>query len=50
MASKNKQILQRTFVEKKDFQYSKGNVNLGFTLNTGVKSELKDFKELLVQA
>jgi len=47
MASKNKNILQKTHENKRTFSYSKGNVNLSFTLNVDTKSELKDFLDLL---
>ena len=50
MASKNSQILNRSFENKRTFAYNKGNVNLSFTLNIDTKSELKDFLELLKTA
>jgi hypothetical protein len=34
----------------KNFSYSKGKCNLNFTLRTDIKSELKDFLELLKTA
>ena len=42
MASKNKQILMKTKVSKQTFTYQQGNVNMTFTWNTDIKSELKD--------
>ena len=47
MASKNKQVLQKTPTENKNFSYSKGNVTLSFNLRTDIKDQLKDFLELL---
>ena len=43
----NKKILQINNTTSKHFSYSKGNVNLSFTLRTDIKTELKDFLELL---
>lgn len=40
-------IVQRNNTESKKFEYSKGNVNLSFTLRTDIKNELKIFLELL---
>jgi hypothetical protein len=50
MASKNKQVLQTNHREQKTFSYTKGNANLSFVLYTDVKTEIKDFMELLEQA
>ena len=45
-----KNIVKREKVDKRQFSYSKNKVNLGFTLRTDVKSELKDFRDLLEKA
>jgi small-conductance mechanosensitive channel len=37
-------------VVNKTFSYSKGKVGLNFTLRTDIKSDLKDFLALLVEA
>lgn len=50
MASKNKQVIERSHAVNKTYSYKKGNVTLDFTLNLGVKSHLKDFIDLLTQA
>ena len=46
----NKKLLIKNHIENKSFNFSKGNVNLSFTLRIDIKSELQDFKELLEQA
>ena len=46
----NKKLLIKNHIENKSFNFSKGNVNLSFTLRIDIKSELQDFKELLDQA
>ena len=46
----NKKLLTKNHIENKSFNFSKGNVNLSFTLRIDVKSELQDFKELLKEA
>lgn len=45
-----KNIVKKETVDTRQFSYSKNKVNLNFSLRTDVKSELKDFKELLLQA
>lgn len=45
-----KNIVKRKTVDTRQFSYSKNKVNLGFTLRTDVKSELKDFRDLLEKA
>ena len=49
MSSKN-QIVVREHIVRKDFSYKKGDISLRFTLRIDIKSELKDFDELLAQA
>lgn len=46
----NKKLLIKNHIESKSFNFSKGSVNLSFTLRIDIKSELQDFKELLDQA
>lgn len=36
--------LDKKIVTKKEFSYTKGNCNLGFTLKVDTESELKDFR------
>lgn len=43
----NKNILTKEQENKRTFTYTKGNVALTFTLNMDVKTELKDFAEIL---
>lgn len=50
MASKNNQALQTNHREQKNFAYTKGNVNLSFSLFADVKTDLKDFLEILAQS
>ena len=45
-----KNIVKRETVDTRQFSYSKNKVNLSFTLRTDVKSELKDFRDLLEKA
>jgi len=48
MASKNnKPVLQAKTIQRKEFDYTLGGVNLNFKLRTDVKVELKAFKELM---
>lgn len=42
-----KSIIQNNSITSKNFSYQKGNVTLSFNLRTDVKTQLKDFKELL---
>ncbi len=50
MASKNKSILARNHNSQKHYRYSKGNSNLSFSLDLAVKTEVKDFLDLLNKA
>ena len=43
----NKNKIKDNSVTRKDFNYSKGECSLRFSLRTDIKSELKDFLELL---
>jgi len=45
-----KDILRTTSTLSKTFDYSKGNCNLNFSLRTDIKTELKDFLEILKYA
>jgi len=45
-----KEILKRNLATKREFNYSKGNCNLGFTLDIDAKKDLQNFRELLEQA
>lgn len=47
MASPNKQVLQKTNTESKNFNYSFGNVQLNFSLRVDIKTEMVDFLKLL---
>lgn len=40
----------KTHVQKKDFSYTKGNVQLSFTLRVDNSSELRPFRDLLAEA
>jgi len=42
-----KKTLQTNNTTSKNFSYSKGKVNLNFSLRTDIKQELKDFLECL---
>jgi len=44
-----KQLIKK-LETKKSFNYSKGSVNLSFTLDVGTKKELETFSECLEQA
>lgn len=46
----NKKQLLTNNTTSKTFSYTKGTVNLSFTLRTDIKQELKDFAELLVKS
>lgn len=50
MVTPNKNIIIKSEVTKKDFSFSKNNCNLNFTLRTDIKQQLKDFRDLLVEA
>lgn len=50
MGKEQKNITTKAHVERKEFAYSRNNVNLSFTLRTDIKQELKDFLELLKAA
>ena len=45
-----KNIVKKETVDTRAFTYSKNKVQLNFSLRTDIKSELKDFRELLLQA
>jgi hypothetical protein len=45
-----KNIVKKETVDTRAFTYSKNKVMLNFSLRTDIKSELKDFRELLLQA
>jgi len=45
-----KNTIKKETTETRAFTYSKNKVNLNFSLRTDIKSELKDFRELLLQA
>lgn len=47
---KTLKILTKTLVSKKDFTYKKGDCSLSFTLQIDNSSELRDFRDCLVQA
>jgi len=40
-------IIKKDHVQNKTFNYSKGEVNLDFTLRVDIKTQLKDFLEIL---
>ena len=42
-----KSIVQNNSTTIKNFDYKKGNVNLTFSLRTDIKTDLKDFAELM---
>lgn len=50
MASKNKSIVVKNHNNQRNFKYQKGNVSLNFSLNLNIKSEMKDFLDLLNEA
>ena len=45
--SKKFDVIKNNSTTSKNFSYSKGAVSLNFTLRNDVKTELKDFSELL---
>ena len=45
-----KNTIKKETTDTRAFSYSKNKANLNFSLRTDIKSELKDFKELLLQA
>jgi hypothetical protein len=45
-----KNTIKKDTTDTRAFTYSKNKVNLNFSLRTDIKSELKDFRELLLQA
>lgn len=45
-----KNTIKKDTTDTRAFTYSKNKVQLNFSLRTDIKSELKDFKELLLQA
>jgi small-conductance mechanosensitive channel len=46
----NQKILTTEVKNNKNWNFAKGNMTLGFTINTDIKTDLKDFKELLLEA
>ena len=50
MIFKSKEIPTRNLETKRFFDYSKGNINLNFSLRIDVKKDLHTFRELLEQA
>lgn len=45
-----KKIIKTNHIERKDFSYSKGAVQLNFSLRTDIKGEMKDFRDCLEKA
>lgn len=45
-----KNTIKKDTTDTRAFSYSKNKVQLNFSLRTDIKSELKDFRELLLQA
>ena len=45
-----KNTIKNETTDTRAFTYSKNKVQLNFSLRTDIKSELKDFRELLLQA
>ena len=45
-----KNTIKKDTTDTRAFSYSKNKVNLSFSLRTDIKSEMKDFRELLLQA
>jgi len=45
-----KNTIKKDTTDTRAFKYSKNKVNLNFSLRIDIKSELKDFRELLLQA
>ena len=50
MPKTNKDIVVKSQVTKKEFSFSKNDCNLNFTLRTDIKQQMKDFRDLLVEA
>ena len=46
----DKKTLQKDHTEKKAFGYVKGNVSINFNLRTDIKQEMKDARDILVEA
>lgn len=46
----NKNIIEKIMVIKKEFSFAKNGVQLNFTLRTDIKQQMKDFRDLLVEA
>lgn len=49
MAS-NKLIIQKTFVQRQEFTYQKNSATLKFNLRVDNSSELRDFRECMIEA
>lgn len=45
-----KNTIKKDTTDTRAFSYSKNKVQLNFSLRTDIKSEMKDFRELLLQA
>jgi hypothetical protein len=45
-----KNIIQKEIADTRSFHYSKNKCNLDFNLRIDVRTELKDFKDLLLRA
>ena len=45
-----KNTIKKETTDTRAFTYSKNKVQLNFSLRTDIKSEMKDFRELLLQA
>lgn len=45
-----KNTIKKDTTDTRAFSYSKNKVNLNFSLRTDIKSELKDFRDILLQA
>lgn len=46
----HRKLLKEEHITSREFNYSKGDVSLKFGLRIDIKSQLKDFKELLIKA
>lgn len=49
MASK-KSVLSKTVIERKEFAYQKDTASLKFTLRVDNSSEIRDFRECMIEA
>lgn len=49
MATK-KSLLQKTVIERKEFSYQKDTASLRFTLRVDNSSEIRDFRECMLEA